>query len=69
MVNSDHKPSILVDQELGRPLETGALFTLPLNLARMAGVRTPMLDLLTALSLQAVASARTERTPKLGAVP
>lgn len=56
LVDTDHKPSILVDLELGRRLETEALFTLPLRLARMAGVPIPMLELMVALSLQAVAA-------------
>ena len=49
----DHKPSILQDLELGRPLEIDAILTRPLGLARMAQVDTPMLDLLTALAYQA----------------
>ncbi len=46
----DHKPSILQDLELGRPMEIDALFDAPLELARMAGVATPMLDLLVAMA-------------------
>lgn len=45
----DHKPSILQDLELGRPMEIDALFDAPLELARMVGVATPMLDLLVAM--------------------
>ncbi len=45
-----HKPSILQDLELGRPMEVATLFEAPLDLARMAGVATPMLDLLVALA-------------------
>lgn len=45
-----HKPSILQDLELGRPMEVDAQFTVPLTLARMAGVATPMLDLLVSLA-------------------
>ena len=45
----DHKPSILQDQELGRPMEIDAMFDAPLALARLAGVATPTLDLLVAL--------------------
>lgn len=44
-----HKPSILQDLELGRPMEIAALLDAPLELARMAGVATPLLDLLVAL--------------------
>ncbi|MSO99467.1 MAG: 2-dehydropantoate 2-reductase [Acetobacteraceae bacterium] len=45
----DHKPSILQDLELGRPMEIDGLFDAPLVLARIAGVATPSLDLLVAL--------------------
>jgi len=44
-----HKPSILQDLELGRPMEIDGLFDAPLVLARIAGVETPTLDLLVAL--------------------
>jgi 2-dehydropantoate 2-reductase len=47
-----HKPSILQDLELGRPMEFATLFDLPLHLARLAGVPTPQLDLLVALAKQ-----------------
>ncbi len=46
---SDHKPSILQDLELGRPMEIDALHTVPLELARLHGVATPTLDLLAAM--------------------
>jgi len=52
-----HKPSILQDLELGRPTEIATLFDLPLQLARMAGVATPQLDLLVALAKQAARAA------------
>ncbi len=45
----DHKPSILQDLELGRPMEIDGMFDAPLALARIAGVETPSLDLLVAL--------------------
>ncbi|MBN8873515.1 MAG: 2-dehydropantoate 2-reductase [Rhodospirillales bacterium] len=45
----DHKPSILQDLELGRPMEIDGIFDAPLALARLAGVATPRLDLLVAL--------------------
>ncbi len=44
-----HKPSILQDLELGRPMEIDGIFDAPLELARMAGVPTPTLDLLVAM--------------------
>jgi 2-dehydropantoate 2-reductase len=53
----DHKPSILQDLELGRPMEIDGMFDAPLVLARIAGVATPTLDLLVALcKLRAEAS-------------
>lgn len=47
---SAHKTSILQDLELGRPMEIDALYTVPLEMARAAGVATPTLDLLAALT-------------------
>ncbi len=44
-----HRPSILQDLEAGRPMEIDALYSVPLDLARSAGVPTPMLDLLVGL--------------------
>jgi 2-dehydropantoate 2-reductase len=44
-----HRPSILQDLEAGRPMEIDALYTVPLDMARMMGVPTPTLDLLVAL--------------------
>ena len=46
----DHKPSILQDLELGRPMEIDGMFDAPLVLARMAGVPAPTLELLVALA-------------------
>lgn len=46
---SGHKTSILQDLELGRPMEIDALYTVPLEMARAAGVPTPTLELLAAL--------------------
>jgi 2-dehydropantoate 2-reductase len=47
---SGHKPSILQDLELGRPMEVATIFDAPLALARLAGVATPTLDLVVALA-------------------
>ena len=47
--NLSHKPSILQDFELGRRMEVATLFEAPLALARLAGVETPVLDLIIAL--------------------
>jgi len=49
-LKSAHKASILQDLELGRPMEVDALFTVPQQLARAAGVATPTLDLLAGLT-------------------
>ncbi len=48
-----HKPSILQDMELGRPVEVDALFRVPLELARLLAVPTPVLDLVVELASQA----------------
>ena len=45
----DHKPSILQDLELGRPMEIDGIFDAPLALAHLAGVEVPTLELLVAL--------------------
>jgi 2-dehydropantoate 2-reductase len=45
----NHKPSILQDLELGRPMEIDAMFDAPLALAHLAGVEVPTLELLVAL--------------------
>lgn len=45
-----HTSSIVQDLQLGRPMEVDAIFTAPLELARLAGVPTPTLDLLVALA-------------------
>lgn len=45
-----HKPSILQDLELGRPMEVATIFDAPLKLAKLAGVETPTLDLVVALA-------------------
>jgi 2-dehydropantoate 2-reductase len=52
-----HKPSILQDLELGRPMEIDTLFTLPVRLARMVGVETPQLDVMVALAKHAAHAA------------
>ncbi|MCW3473841.1 ketopantoate reductase family protein [Limobrevibacterium gyesilva] len=44
-----HRPSILQDLTAGRPMEVDALYTVPLELARMSGVAMPTLELLVAL--------------------
>ena len=44
-----HKPSILQDLELGRPMEIDGIYGVPLDLARLHGVATPLLDMLVAM--------------------
>ena len=44
-----HKPSILQDYELGRPMEVEALLQAPLAFARAAGVAAPILQVVAAL--------------------
>ncbi len=44
-----HRPSILQDLSANRPMEIEALYGVPLEMARMAGVPTPTLDVLVAL--------------------
>lgn len=56
-VDIPHKPSILQDLEMGRPMEIDALFTVPLRLARERGVPTPTLSLTVALAVQAAEAA------------
>jgi 2-dehydropantoate 2-reductase len=44
-----HRPSILQDLEAGRPMEIDALYTVPLEMARLMNVTAPMLDLLVSM--------------------
>lgn len=44
-----HKPSMLQDLELGRPMEIDSMLGMTVEMARLAGVPTPTLDLLVAL--------------------
>jgi 2-dehydropantoate 2-reductase len=50
MTAMDHKPSILQDLELGRPMEVDGLFDAAVALARLAGVAVPTLELLVGLA-------------------
>ena len=45
-----HKPSILQDLELGRPMEIDALYVTPLDLAKQLGVAMPVFELLVGLT-------------------
>ena len=44
-----HRPSILQDLTAGRPMEIDALYSVPLQFSRIAGVAMPTLELLVAL--------------------
>jgi 2-dehydropantoate 2-reductase len=48
----NHKPSILQDYELGRPMEIDALVRAPGAFAKAAGLSTPMLEVIAALAIQ-----------------
>jgi 2-dehydropantoate 2-reductase len=48
---SVHVSSIVQDLLLGRPMEIDAIFRTPLELARLAGVATPLLDVLISLAV------------------
>jgi 2-dehydropantoate 2-reductase len=48
--SSRHRPSMLQDLDHGRSMEIDAQFTVPLELARAAGVKTPTLDVLIGLT-------------------
>ena len=45
----DHKTSMLMDFEAGKPLETDVLLKAPVELARLVGVAAPTLELVHAL--------------------
>ncbi len=45
----DHKPSILQDLELGRPMEIDGIFDAPLEMARLAGVSATTLEMVVGL--------------------
>jgi 2-dehydropantoate 2-reductase len=49
---ADHKPSLLQDYERGRAMEIDALARAPAAFARIAGLSTPMLNLLTAMAIR-----------------
>ena len=50
-VYSDHRPSILQDYDLGRPMEIEAIVRAPLAFARSAGIDTPTLDAIESISV------------------
>ncbi len=50
-----HKPSMLQDYELGRPMEVEAILALPCAFARAAGVEAPALEQLAAITARLAA--------------
>ncbi|XFF02278.1 2-dehydropantoate 2-reductase (plasmid) [Bradyrhizobium guangxiense] len=54
---STHKQSILQDLERGRPMEVDAMLRVPLDLARLAKISSPTLDLIIGLAAQRARSA------------
>ena len=50
-----HKPSMLQDYELGRPMEVEAMLATPCAFARAAGVEAPALETLTAITARLAA--------------
>lgn len=59
-----HKPSILQDLELGRAMEIDALLTVPLLMAREAGVAMPTFELAATLATQAAAASGLYSPPR-----
>lgn len=57
-ISSQHRPSMLQDIELGRPVETDAILAAPRRLARAAGIATPHLDTVAILLSHIAAKAR-----------
>lgn len=55
-VYPDHRPSILQDYELGRPMEVESIVRAPLAFARSAGMDTPTLDAIEAVCVSLAAS-------------
>lgn len=52
----DHRPSILQDYDLGRPMEIEAIVRAPVAFARSAGVDTPTLDAIEAFTVSMATS-------------
>jgi 2-dehydropantoate 2-reductase len=61
-VYPDHRPSILQDYELGRPMEIESIVRAPVAFARIAGIATPTLDAIEAICVQ-LATAKGLYTP------
>ena len=52
----DHRPSILQDYDLGRPMEIESIVRAPVAFARSAGIDTPTLDAIEAVTVTLAAS-------------
>jgi 2-dehydropantoate 2-reductase len=52
----DHRPSILQDYDLGRPMEIESIIRAPVAFARSAGVPTPTLDAIEAFTVSLAAA-------------
>jgi 2-dehydropantoate 2-reductase len=52
----DHRPSILQDYDLGRPMEIEAIVRAPVAFARSVGLATPTLDAMEAFAVSLAAS-------------
>jgi 2-dehydropantoate 2-reductase len=52
----DHRPSILQDYDLGRPMEIESIVRAPVAFARSAGVPTPTLDAIEAFTVSLAAA-------------
>jgi 2-dehydropantoate 2-reductase len=52
----DHRPSILQDYDLGRPMEIESIVRAPVAFARSAGVATPTLDAIEAFTVSLAAA-------------
>ena len=55
-VYPDHRPSILQDYDLGRPMEIESIVRAPLAFARSAGIETPTLDAIEAICVSLAAA-------------
>ena len=51
-VYPDHRPSILQDYELGRPMEIESIVRAPVAFGRAAGIATPTLDAIEAICVR-----------------
>ena len=52
---SDHKPSLLQDYEMGRPMEIAEILLAPIAFARRADIPTPTLDAVAAIAMRLAA--------------